>query len=470
MARRTVSTSYCGTIDGTEVVGFEEGMTKPHATAGQIAQDAIETAIEVALSPGQFINDNASWLFVDGLGGPASGIEALVETDPWRATRLYETFLSGCYEKANELDDSSGSLGMFVGDLYAGWIKARQAAGADPDETAAWLLAQMEDDPYGFAYHLGSDAVKVMNKATVAGFARQVRARFDGQHVTTNEEARDARYARRWWGEVLRAIHAAQNDVAAYVALCEETETTAQDCLAIATLFRAKKPDEALGWIDRGLWLDKKHSRGSMVEHDLAKLKRELLMKLGRASDARELAWAEFRAYPSKYTYEELMRFVPKVERASWHAKAMDAAAGTDLGALIELWLDTKEIERLAERLRRSKDAELERLSHYRTEPAAKRLAKSHPAVAAKVFRALGMRILNAKKSKYYAAALSNFEDAKDCYERARLDARWKAVVDEVRRAHHRKVGFMDAFERLVAGQGSRDEPSFLERAKRGER
>lgn len=59
-------------------------------------------------------------------------------------------------------------------------------------------------------------------------------------------------------------------------------------------------------------------------------------------------------------------------------------------------------------------------------------------------------------------------EDAKDCYERARLDAQWKAVVAEVRRAHHRRVGFMNAFERLVAGQSPRDEPSFLERAKSG--
>lgn len=84
----------------------------------------IETAIEAALSPGQFIHDNASRSFVDRLEGPASAIESLVKTDPWRATRLYETFLARCYEKANELDDSSGSFGMFVGGLYAGWIKA----------------------------------------------------------------------------------------------------------------------------------------------------------------------------------------------------------------------------------------------------------------------------------------------------------------------------------------------------------
>ena len=117
-------------------------------------------------------------------------------------------------------------------------------------------------------------------------------------------------------------------------------------------------------------------------------------------------------------------------------------------------------------RLRRAKSAELEGVSHYRTEPAAKRLAKSHPDVAAKVYRALGMRILNAKKSKYYDAALRNFESAQRCYQKAGLAKRWDALVGEVRASHHRKTGFMSDFERLVTGQGPSDEPSFLERAR----
>ncbi len=160
------------------------------------------------------------------------------------------------------------------------------------------------------------------------------------------------------------------------------------------------------------------------------------------------------------------MRFVPKAEREAWHGKAMDAAERADLGSLIELWLEKKEIERLVERLRKASDAELEALSHYATEPAAKRLAMSHPDVAARAYRAMGMRILNAKKSKYYDAALSNFENAKRCYERSGLGREWDAVVAAVRRAHHRKVGFMGDFERLVAGNGPSQEPSFLDRAR----
>ena len=145
---------------------------------------------------------------------------------------------------------------------------------------------------------------------------------------------------------------------------------------------------------------------------------------------------------------------------------AEDAASGADLHSQIELWLETSEIERLIDRLRRAHDEELEAISHYATEPLAKELAQTHPDVAAKVYCALGMRILKARKSKYYDAALENFENAKAYYERAGLARSWGALVAEVRAAHRRKVGFMAGFERLVAGQGPSNEPSFLERAK----
>jgi len=160
------------------------------------------------------------------------------------------------------------------------------------------------------------------------------------------------------------------------------------------------------------------------------------------------------------------MRLVPKAQRAAWHAKAMDTAERADLGSLIELWLETREIERLVARLHTATHSEIEDLSHYRTEPAAGRLAKSHPDVAAKVYRALGMRILNAKRSKYYDAALSHFVNAKRCYERSDLHRDWAAIVADVRRAHHRKAGFMADFEKLAAGHGPSHAPSFLERAR----
>ena len=431
----------------------------------------MEQLIESTLAPGRFISYNANYDFVGDLEAAEKKIASLIPTKPELAVSLYETFLAGCNLKAEEIDDSSGSLGQFVDELFCGWIKTRQAAGADPDETATRLLAWMDDDPYGFCYELEKDAAKVFNKAGLAAFEKQIRARFDAALTLTlapgESSRRNPDYQRRRCSDMLRTVYFAQKNVDAYVALSEATGLTARDCHALATmLVSRRKPAGALSWVERGLALDKKDPHGSMAGHDLAHLKRDLLSKLGRGNEALDAAWTEFRAHPSKYSYDDLMKYVPNSARRSWHEKAIEAAKGTDLQSLIELLLQTKETERLAALVGQSKDAAIEDVSHYATEPAAKKLEKTHPAIAARLWCAQGMRVVNAKKSKYYDAALSNFERARRCYEKAGLVADWERVVSKVRSEHHRKTGFISGFEEIVAGSGPSEKPSFLERAK----
>jgi hypothetical protein len=107
----------------------------------------LEQLIEFALAPGSFVSWNADFAFVGELESVERRIAGLLSTEPGIAVSLYEAFLAGCNEKAEEVDDSSGSFGQFVGELYCGWIKARQAAGADPTETARRLLEWMDDEP-----------------------------------------------------------------------------------------------------------------------------------------------------------------------------------------------------------------------------------------------------------------------------------------------------------------------------------
>jgi hypothetical protein len=203
-----------------------------------------------------------------------------------------------------------------------------------------------------------------------------------------------------------------------------------------------------------------------MAEYDLVRLKREILVGLGRRDEALEDAWAGFCSEPSKYTYADFMAFVPEAERGRWHEKAIEAAQVADLHPLMELLVETGELERLAALVRRKDDHALERLSHGVTGPAAEKLEETHPGVAARLWRAQGMRIVTAKKSGYYDAAIANFESAKRCFERAGLADEWEKTVRQVRADHRRKYGFMPGFERLVAGAGPSSEPSFLERAK----
>jgi uncharacterized Zn finger protein len=161
------------------------------------------------------------------------------------------------------------------------------------------------------------------------------------------------------------------------------------------------------------------------------------------------------------------MKLVPKAERPAWHEKAMNAAKGDDLRSLIELFIETKETERVAELVRGVTDEALELTSHYATGPAAKKLEKAYPGLAARLWRAQGMRIVIGGKSKYYDAALSNFERARRCYDRAGLAQEWADTVRHMRANHHRKTGFMLRFEVLAAGPGRSAQHSFLDRAKK---
>lgn len=434
-------------------------------------RDPMDRMIENAFQPGRFIPYHGGFSFVSDLRCAEAEIAELMATDPARAVTLYETFLAGCHAKAEEIDDSDGDFGLFAGSVFCGWIRARQAAGADRDETARLLLRWMDDDPYGFCNDLELAAVKVLDPSGLAAFERDVRAHFDEESAALSQRKRLAEpnpnYARDRWARMLKAVYSQQRNVRKYIGLTAQTELTQADCEAIAAMFQARrKPNDALAWVERGLAIEKRNAFGGGASYKLGAMRRALLVKLGRGGEALDSAWAQFQAHPSKITYAELVRYVPKAERAAWHEKAMAVAEQGDLASLMELWLSAKEITRLAERLDRASDTQLENLSHYATEPAAERLSRTHPGVAARVFRALCMRIVGAGKSKYYDAALSNLEKAQKCYHSAGLDAQWQALVAEIRREHHRKSGFMPGVERMVRGERLSSEPSFLDQAR----
>ena len=422
--------------------------------------DPLEQQIELSLDPGEFIHYSECFSFVSDLEEVVETIDKLIATDPARAAALYESFLAGCHAKAEELDDSSGSFGQFAETLICRWIKARQAAGTGPEETASTLLAWMDDDPHAFFYGIEKELTAALNNAGLAALETLSRARFEA----ASEEPAGHEYRR--WGGALRAIYCARRNIPAYIALAEQTGLKPEDCLAVARLFAPRKPEEALAWVERGRALDRKTPYRSGAAYDLDKLHRELLTRLGRQNEALEAAWADFREHPSTFTYVELMKYVPKAKRCEWREKALDTAKGAELGSLLELLIEIKEMERLAELVRGSSDEALQKISHFVTEPAAKRLEKTHPDLAARLWCAQGMRIVNAGKSTYYDAALSNFSRARDCYRRAGLTAEWEQTVGRVCAAHKRKTGFIGGFQAVAAGAEHRNRPSFLDLAK----
>lgn len=421
----------------------------------------LEQVLEKALRPGVFIRYGASHDFVRGLESVARRLEDLTLTDAGSAVRIYEIFIGACHEKAEELDDSGGNLAMFVQQLFVDWVRARQAAKHDAAETVRRLAVWIDDDPYGFCLRLESHVVKVMDAPHLNSFARLARARL---RRTAPDDRGPAGYPRRRWTEALKPILAAQGDVETYVGLCG-AGLSAADCNVVAEVIEHRgRPEEALAWVERGLSLARQERFGGDAGCELKRRHRELLRKLGRVAEAVASAWADFDGHPSQFTYRTLLEIAPADQRHAWRSRALARGETADLRSAIELFIEASDTDRLARRVSRASDADLEELSHFTTEPAAEMLRSTHTALAARVYRALAVRILHTKKSKYYGAALRHIEHARACYEAAGLEADWISLVDELRRAHRRKSSFMPGLERVVRRV---TEPTFVERAKR---
>lgn len=429
--------------------------------------------IENALDLGEFISYGRSWDFVNELEEVKSAIDDLVRTgEAERAVSLYEVFLSGCYEKAEEIDDSGGNLGMFAQELFISWITARQEAGCSPNETVKHILRWMNNDDYGFCYDIEKDVAQVLDGKGFLLFRKHFEDQFESAFAPFGDQ--EPKYIYDYPSEVyrpanaLKAIYIAKKDVKSYLALCEKTIASPKDCENIATLYKTKRRfADALDWVEKGLALENKRQWGNQSSNALKGMKRELLRKLGRKEDSLKIAWSEFKRYPGVYSYEDLMKYVPKKNTQQWHKKAMQEARSGSLSGFIKICVKTNEWEMLSERIDSAKHEDLEQISHYVTEKAAKELTMNHKQAAAKIHRALGMRIIKSGKSKYYRYALEHFQKAKELYEKSGQNRKWSSVVASVRENHSRKYSFISNFEAIAAGGNLETPESFESRVQK---
>ena len=327
----------------------------------------------------------------------------------------------------------------------------------------------MKKDNYGFCYQIEQAVVKVLD--------REGRRLFIDHFQGLVEKAMPSPAAKAIFDNendlrlpaiALKEIYAALKNVQSYAALCERLGFSPRDCEHLAQMEISKRRwAEALEWVDRGIKLGCAEETGRMkAAVRWSGSGRRYSASSGRKEDALAAAWADYEEDPNDLSYDELMRYVPKGEKAAWHERAMAATDKADLRHFLALCVKAKEWQRLAGRVHSAKPAELQCLSHYCTEPAAKGVTKKDPLAAAKLYGRSALRILNAGKSKYYHAALDHLEKAHDLYCGAGQASEWEALVRSVRTAHSRKSGFLSAFEQLASGK-TRRFPSFADRRRR---
>ena len=435
--------------------------------------ESLVSEIEEALDLGSFVPYRQSWDFVRKLESVKEKIDDLVMKGAAKqCVLLCEMFLSGCYEKADEIDDSGGNLGMFFEELFCSWVEARQKAGYVDEETVHHILKWMDNDEYGFCYNIEQKLVKALDRQGLSLFETSIQSRFDkavsSAKIKDSERIYDYPYSVRRNAATLKVVYIAKKDIESYLSLCKKVGTTPRDCENIANIYKEKRRSrDALIWVDKGLELEKTDNWPNESSRHLPILKRELLNELGQKKDAFESAWSEFKAYPSEFAYDELMKYVSKKDRENWHKKAIEEVMNASLPVIITLCMKTQEWEILYESINAAEHEDLEAISHYTTEKAAQELEKNHPIEAAKIYRALGMRIVKAKKSKYYRIALDHMLKAKKLYSENNCEDEWLSLVEDVRRDHYRKYSFIGDFEKIVLGRYPEYLESFEERTRK---
>jgi len=431
--------------------------------------DTLVQEIERGLKFGRFIEDRSAWDFIGELEGIQKKIDALVRAgEAARAITLYEVFLSGCDEKAEELDDSSGSFGIFFVDLFCSWIKARHKAGLPADETVKLILRWMENDTHSLCYGSEEDIALALDKKGLQFFTRHYTEKFEKAYTPFLEKGPGNLH--EYPGEVqrnakiLKEIFLAKKDLASYKNLFEKFTMSPDDCEALAKVQQEKGLfEDALATVERGIALKSKDN-WRLEGFSLSPMKQELLARMGKMDDAFAAAWKTYENAPSRPTFDAVMKYCPEERRLEWQKKAIELARNSSLWTLIEICTEANAWDTLAEHVIDVEDQKIETISHYVTEGAANGLSRSHGLAAAKIFRALGFRIMNSAKSQYYHHALRHFKKARDLYEKSGRADLWQSIVLEVRKKHARKFSFIGSFEALAAGKNTKKPLSFEEK------
>ena len=423
--------------------------------------DELAAEIRYELMPGRYVEWDEVSRLVHNLDRVCEKVAGLVKAgEPERAVQLYEVLMTGVYAKIEEADDEC-DLEMLFHSLACGWIQARQAAGRPAEETVGQILNWMKKDDYGFCNDIEQEVIKVLDAEGQRLFIEHFRKSAEktkqeppvGSPNPRGASTREAQLR----AEPLKNIHESLNDIGEFVAICEKTGFSPKDCERLARMAMSQKHwDKAWHWVEKGLALKPApHWFHESAFHlaNMTNLKPELLHHLGRGEDALALAWDKFQKNPNEYDYEQLMRYVSESEKSTWRERAMSAAEKATLGNFIPLCVKAKEWDQLARRIHATPPAELEGLSHYTAEPAAGGLAKHDPLAAAKLYRALGLRIVNSGKSKYYGEALAHLKKARDVFLGLGLATEWEALAQAVQTAHSRKSGFLSAFNKIVSGK-----------------
>lgn len=281
-------------------------------------------AIDAAVNAGDFVDYEDAFDYSQGIEDAVKGIEELLrDGHAAEVIELSEYALERVERAIEHVDDSDGYMGGILAQIQTLHLAACKQAKPDPVALAKRLFAWELRTPWDTFYGASSTYSDVLGQAGLATYRKLAEAEWAG--VPARGAGDTSRFGSR--GEfrlthIMETLAEQSGDIEVLVAVKQRDLSMPYGYLQIAEIYKkAKQPDRALEWAERGLKAFPKNP-DSRLQDFLA----EEYHRRKRHDEAMALIWAQYVSNPLLETYKKLKEHADRVGQwATWREKALDA-------------------------------------------------------------------------------------------------------------------------------------------------
>ena len=276
-------------------------LLKAERHGGGDAASAFRRAIDEATHSRRFIGWREAGAFARGIDEVvASMAELLVPATAATLVELAEYAIERIENAMEEVDDSNGEVGDIVYRLGELHVKACTLARPEPSALAARLFRLETTQPFGLCAFDAGTYRKALGAAGLRRYRELAEAEWRNVKPRGSNDRYDVSVSRIT--RIMERLAEASGDVDALVAIKSRDLSSGYDYLAIAEIWaKAKQPDKALDWAERGLKASPDHPDGRLRDFLVA-----AYLKRGRHDEALQLTWGQFEERPCLEHYRKL--------------------------------------------------------------------------------------------------------------------------------------------------------------------
>lgn len=288
---------------------------------GKLDIDAWRKAIDEAVSTNGFVDYHAAGGYASGIDDTIDQVEQLLKQGhAGEVVDLAEYGLRAVEGAIESVDDSDGYLGEILARLQDLHLAACRRARPDPEQLARRLFAWEMRTDWDTFFDAAATYAGVLRKPGLAVYRKLAEAQWARVPALEPGEDRRAELGTRFrLTQIMEALARQTGDVEAVVAVKQRDLSSAYAFLEIAELYRrARNPDQALVWAERGVKVFPEHTDPRLREFLADEYQRR-----GRHQEAMALAWADFADRPVLDGYQALKRHADRAgEWPAWRDRA----------------------------------------------------------------------------------------------------------------------------------------------------